>query len=81
LGSVSDPCPRCGSHNIHHSRLRTWFERARRRVTRRAPYRCRKCEWRGWRHDDARASGDTIRQIHRELTDAELERLDPDRRG
>jgi hypothetical protein len=26
------------------------------------------------------SAGDTIRRIHRELTDAELERLDPERR-
>jgi predicted RNA-binding Zn-ribbon protein involved in translation (DUF1610 family) len=80
--TVTLPCPRCGSHDIHHSRYRTWFERARWRVTGRVPYRCHDCEWRGWRSDAAvRVSGESLRRIHRDLTEAELERLDPERRA
>jgi len=45
------------------------------------PYRCRSCQWRGWRRDaTARSSAEALRRIHRDLTDAELDRLDPDRR-
>ena len=81
LRPVSDPCPRCGSQNIHHSRLRTLLERARWRLTSRVPYRCHDCEWRGWRTETAAVAGDMIRRIHRDLTDAELERLDPKHRS
>ena len=81
LRLVPDPCPRCGSQDIHHSRLRTWLERARWRLTGRVPYRCHDCEWRGWRSEPGPSAGDTIRRIHRELTDAELERLDPKHRS
>ena len=81
LRSVPDPCPRCGSQDIHHSRLRTWLERARWRLTGRVPYRCHDCEWRGWRSEPVAVAGDMIRRIHRDLTDAELERLDPEHRS
>jgi hypothetical protein len=62
---------------LYRSRLRSWFERLRRRVSGRAPFRCRACGWRGWRTDvDEGVTGP--REIHRALTDAELERLEPD---
>jgi hypothetical protein len=78
---VNEPCPGCGGHNVHHSRLRTHIERLRSRLTRRVPYRCHTCEWRGWRRDKAvPSSAEALRPIHRDLTEAELERLDPDRR-
>ena len=49
----------------------------RRSVTGRVPYRCRRCNWRGWREHLA---GDTAKtgDVHRELTDAELEELEPE---
>jgi hypothetical protein len=71
-------CPRCGGHDLHHSRLRSWVEGLRLYMTRRAPFRCHTCDWRGWRRDDVRRSALGIRQIHHDLTEAELERLDPD---
>jgi hypothetical protein len=49
----------------------------RRRVTGRVPYRCHTCNWRGWRKDIAPRAHE-LREIHRALTDAELERLEPD---
>ena len=79
MRSVHSPCPRCGSQNIHHSRLRNWVERVR-RLTGRVPFRCHDCQCRVWRTEPVAPTGDMIRRIHRDLTDAELERLDPERR-
>jgi hypothetical protein len=42
------PCPACGSHNTHRSRLKGKWESWRQRVTGKRPYRCRVCHWRGW---------------------------------
>jgi hypothetical protein len=42
------PCPTCGSHNIHRSRIKTMWEGWRQAVTGKRLYRCRKCHWRGW---------------------------------
>jgi hypothetical protein len=78
--AVSEPCPGCRGHDIHHSRLRTPLERIRWRLTGRVPYRCHSCEWRGWRRAETpRAAAEALRRIHRDLTEAELERLDPER--
>jgi len=62
---------------MHHPRARSWLERARRHITGRVPYRCRSCNWRGWR-TEITPDAHQIREIHRALTDAELERLEPD---
>jgi hypothetical protein len=62
---------------MHRSRSRSWFERFRRRLTGRVPYRCRVCHWRGWRIEPA-DSADGPREIHRALTDAEIELLEPE---
>ena len=69
-------CPRC-TGAMHHSRPRSWVERARRRLTGLVPYRCHTCNWREWRND-AVPGLDGPREIHRALTEAELERLEPD---
>ena len=71
-------CPRCGSADVHHSRLRSWIETLRVSVTGRAPFRCHHCDWRGWRREARPRSGAQIREIHHDLTDAELEKLDPE---
>jgi hypothetical protein len=73
---VVDVCPKCRGA-LHRSRTRSWLERARRSVTGRVPYRCHACNWRGWR-EDVRPGAHGLREIHRDLTDAELERLEPD---
>jgi len=49
----------------------------RRSVTGRVQYRCASCNWRGWR-EDIRPGPHGLREIHRDLTDAEIERLEPD---
>lgn len=41
-------CPHCKSDNIRRSRTRSRWERLRKEITRRRPYRCRECNWRGW---------------------------------
>jgi uncharacterized protein with PIN domain len=77
---VAVACPRCNG-KVHHSRPRSWLERLRRRVTRRVPYRCHTCNWRGWRKD-VKPRPQELRRTDRALTDAEIERLEPDdRRG
>jgi predicted RNA-binding Zn-ribbon protein involved in translation (DUF1610 family) len=43
-----DTCPVCGSHRVFRSRTRTRFERLRRELTSKRPYRCHACSWRGW---------------------------------
>jgi hypothetical protein len=54
------------------------IERARRMITRRTPFRCHACAWRGWRQDTVEGIGDQPRGVHRDLTDAELDQLEPD---
>jgi hypothetical protein len=51
----------------------------RRRLTRRAPYRCGVCGWRGWQTKPVVETVDGPRGLHRALTDAELEQLEPDK--
>jgi len=62
---------------MHHSRTRSRLARTRRHITGRVPYRCHSCNWRGW-HEDITPDAQQIREVHRALTDAELERLEPD---
>jgi hypothetical protein len=45
-------CPKCTSV-LHRSHVRNGWERLRKRITRRRPYRCHNCEWRGWGGDPA----------------------------
>ena len=40
-------CPLCGSSRIRRSRVRLW-EAPFKAFTRRRPYRCQDCRWRGW---------------------------------
>jgi hypothetical protein len=73
-------CPRCGGHDLHHSRLRNWVEKTRGRLTGFVPFRCHTCDWRGWRSETRGSTAAELRQVHRELTEAELDQLDPGRR-
>jgi predicted RNA-binding Zn-ribbon protein involved in translation (DUF1610 family) len=41
-------CPSCKSAEIHRSRTRTKFDKWRKAITGRRPYRCHACGWRGW---------------------------------
>lgn len=75
---MSQACPACGDRDIHHSRFRSWVERLRFNLTRRLPFRCHKCGWRGWREEITR-SDEAVREVHKQLTDDELDNLDPDR--
>jgi hypothetical protein len=40
-------CRRCGSRYLRRSHVRVW-ELPIKRMTRRRPYRCEDCRWRGW---------------------------------
>lgn len=44
-------CPKCGSTKVYRSKTRSAFERWRREITGKAPFRCHRCAWRGWRAD------------------------------
>ena len=70
-------CPACGQQDVHHSRFRRWTERLRFNLTGRLPFRCHQCGWRGWRKDVSR-SGESLREVHKQLTEDQLEDLDPD---
>jgi hypothetical protein len=49
------------------------------RLTGLAPFRCYDCDWRGWRRSEVGPKTvDCLRPIHDDLTDAELDELDPD---
>ena len=49
--AMATSCPRCGSHYISRSATR-WWERPFRWITPLVPFRCRTCEWRGWRRSE-----------------------------
>jgi len=75
---MSQACPACGHQDVHHSRFRSWVERLRFNMTGRLPFRCHQCNWRGWREDPSRPG--ELREVHKQLTDDELEDLDPSSR-
>ncbi len=54
------------------------MERLRWRLTRRAPFRCYDCGWRGWRDDvpGPRRGDGTNRALHRGVSDDEIDHLD-----
>lgn len=41
-------CPKCNSEGARRSRTRGRWERWRKEITGRRPYRCHRCNWRGW---------------------------------
>lgn len=43
-----DQCPKCKSADIHLSRSRSKWEKWRKEVTGKRPFRCLACAWRGW---------------------------------
>jgi hypothetical protein len=53
------------------------MERLRFKLTSQVPFRCHQCAWRGWRADSSRP-GESLREVHKQLTDDELDDLDPD---
>jgi UDP-GlcNAc:undecaprenyl-phosphate GlcNAc-1-phosphate transferase len=44
----TQPCGECGSLKMHRSHARSVFERARKALSARRPFRCNDCGWRGW---------------------------------
>lgn len=42
-------CPNCNSTNLRRSPTRSRWERWRKEITGKRPYRCRGCQWRGWK--------------------------------
>jgi hypothetical protein len=41
-------CPKCKSPRVHPSRSRSQWERLRKEITGKRPFRCSACRWRGW---------------------------------
>jgi len=41
-------CRKCKSGQVHRSRSRGWWEKWRKEITGKRPYRCSQCKWRGW---------------------------------
>jgi hypothetical protein len=41
-------CPKCHSKSLRRSRTRNRWERWRKEITSKRPYRCHACQWRGW---------------------------------
>lgn len=41
-------CPKCKSSSIRKSPTRNRWERWRKEITSKRPYRCKACQWRGW---------------------------------
>lgn len=41
-------CPKCRSTDLHRSRSRNWTEQLRKELGPKRPFRCAKCQWRGW---------------------------------
>ncbi|HVC34200.1 MAG TPA: hypothetical protein VNL16_11880 [Chloroflexota bacterium] len=44
-------CPKCGSTKVYRSKTRSAWERWRREITAKSPFRCHRCAWRGWKPD------------------------------
>jgi UDP-GlcNAc:undecaprenyl-phosphate GlcNAc-1-phosphate transferase len=44
----SEPCVKCGSRNVHRTRVRSMYERFRKLHTPARPFHCDDCGWRGW---------------------------------
>jgi predicted RNA-binding Zn-ribbon protein involved in translation (DUF1610 family) len=74
--AVRPTCPVCGGSRVHHSRPRSILERGRRLLTWKVPYRCHACGWRGWMNHTSAEASEGLRSVHRDLTDAEFERLE-----
>ena len=51
------------------------IERLRFNITGQLPFRCHRCDWRGWRKDPG-AAGKSLREVHKQLTEEELNNLD-----
>lgn len=76
-------CPSCTSARIYPSRLRSQFERLRRALTDRQPYRCHACGSRAWSvidvpNDQTDASPDDLRTgvSAKPITTSDLDLLD-----
>jgi hypothetical protein len=55
-------CPVCKSADIQRSRSRSRWERWRKEITEKRPFRCQACGWRGWGFDTGPNLGDIERQ-------------------
>jgi hypothetical protein len=67
-------CPSCKSESVFRSRTRSGWERWRRQVTLKAPFRCQSCGRRFWRQDQGPSfSREEIDAANRAMASALLE--------
>jgi hypothetical protein len=69
-------CPRCHSSEIHRSRVRSRWGKWRKLITRRMPFRCSACTWRGW----GKESGPTFSEAERRVAEGVLAPAPPNLR-
>ena len=55
-------CLKCKSPDLHHSRTKSKWERWRKEITGRRPFRCPTCGWRGWGFDSGPVYSDAARE-------------------
>lgn len=76
-------CPKCQSKQIRRSRTKNRWERWRKEITGKRLYRCRACNWRGWRtigpseQDGAVSHSRTTAPHPPNLAETSLARPDP----
>jgi hypothetical protein len=56
-------CPTCKSDDIIRSRTRSRWERWRKEITEKRPFRCQGCGWRGWGVDSGPRPGEVERRV------------------
>jgi len=75
---VTHICPDCESHDVHHSRPRTFSEKLRFNFTKKVPFRCYACGWRDWLTDAPAPEPPPLPEVHKPPpSDAELNKLEP----
>ncbi len=62
VNSSRRACPQCGG-NVYRRNWRGWLERTLTRLTRRRPYACSDCGWRGYL-PQGRSPEDVIDRLH-----------------
>src|ERR1041384_5068805 len=60
-------CPKCSADSVHRSRTRSRWERWRKEITGKRPYRCTVCGWRGWAREQGPQVADAQRAAERAL--------------
>jgi predicted nucleic-acid-binding Zn-ribbon protein len=57
------PCPRCGEFRFHKSHAKTYFNKLKKLIIRKRPYRCHQCGYKTWVKSSILKSKTTIRDL------------------